>query len=121
MNIELYAMTDTEPVDLISPAYVTDPDRYIKVYTPVTERHAGVWDAGKYNLDAVAQIVPGGVGYPACFSFGEVDIWLDGVQAICSYAGTDYPSMISADPGPGGSGDPAGVQLDLQGELVRIK
>ena len=121
LNIELYAMTDTEAVDLITPAYVTDPDRYIKVYTPAAERHAGVWDAGKYHLDAVAQIVPGGAGYPACFTFGEVDLWLDGVQAVCSYAGTDYPSMISADPGPGGVGDAAGVQLDLQGELVRIE
>jgi len=103
LNIELYAMTDTTAVDLATPAYVTDADHFIKVYTPASQRPSGVWDPGKYNLDAVADIAAGGGAYPACFNIGEVDLWLDGIQAMCSYSGTDYPSMIAADPGPTGT------------------
>jgi hypothetical protein len=103
LNIELYAMTDTAAVDLVTPGYVTDADRFIKIYTPASERHAGVWDATKYNLNMTAQPDPGGQPFPACIGIGEVDVWLDGIQAECSYAGTDYPSMIAANPGAAGN------------------
>jgi len=103
LNIELYAMTDTAPIDLVTLGYVTDPDHFIKIYTPASERHLGVWNATKYNLNTTAVVVAAAGASPACISIGEVDVWLDGIQAQCNYGFNDFPSMIAAAPGNAGS------------------
>ena len=46
---ECYTMTDT--AQCVINGWTTDATRYIRIYTPASERHAGVWTTGKYNLD----------------------------------------------------------------------
>src|SRR3990167_873473 len=46
---ECYSMSDTTAV--VIDGWTTDATRYIKVYTPISERHDGKWNTGKYRLD----------------------------------------------------------------------
>ena len=45
---ECYSMEDSSFVDLFG--WTTDPTRYIKIYTPLSERHSGKWNANKYRM-----------------------------------------------------------------------
>lgn len=49
---EVYAMQDTTAVTIAPQAsgWNTDTTHYIKIYTPLSERHAGKWDATKQRL-----------------------------------------------------------------------
>ncbi len=62
--------------------WTTDQDRYIEIFTPVTEsqvgtsqRHQGVWDDSKYCLD-----VNSGVDYTNGFTLGAPFTKVDGLQ-----------------------------------------
>jgi len=46
---ECYPMVDTTPV--VIDGWKTDPEHYIKIYTPASERHNGKWDDTKYRLE----------------------------------------------------------------------
>lgn len=46
---ECYAMSDTTQVAISGST--TDATRYLRVFTPVTERHDGKWNAAKYRLE----------------------------------------------------------------------
>ena len=53
---------DTTNLDINS--WTTGPSNYIKIYTPTstsevgtTQRHAGVWDTGKYHIEAVEKVL----------------------------------------------------------------
>lgn len=50
---ECYSMSDTTLANLIGST--TDATRYLRVYTPTSERHAGQWDATKYRLEGSAR------------------------------------------------------------------
>jgi hypothetical protein len=52
LDIACYAMTDTTSVTISG--FTTDATRYVRIYTPSTERHAGKWNAAKYNLSPSA-------------------------------------------------------------------
>ena len=46
---ECYSFQDTTSVAILG--WTTDATRYIEIRTPLTERHAGVWDTNKYYLN----------------------------------------------------------------------
>jgi len=46
--LECYAMEDTTRVSYSG--WVSDATRYIKVYTPLTERHPGYWSTSAYRI-----------------------------------------------------------------------
>jgi hypothetical protein len=48
LDIACYAMNDTTQAAFAG--WTTDATRYVRVYTPSTERHAGTWDTSKYRL-----------------------------------------------------------------------
>ncbi len=48
LDIACYAMSDTTAA--IISGFTTDATRYIRIYTPVSERHSGKWDDTKYYL-----------------------------------------------------------------------
>lgn len=98
LDIELYGMSDTGKVDLTPFNGLTDGEHYIRIYTPPAERHAGVWDGSKYNLNVVATISPGH-SYPECVLIGSADVWFDGIQLNCSSSCTNYPSLFTVNPG----------------------
>jgi len=49
VGIACYSMSDTTPV-LIS-GYTTSATNYINIHTPLSERHDGKWNNGKYRLE----------------------------------------------------------------------
>ena len=98
LEIALYSMTDVAKVDLRPFSGLTDADHYIRIFTPPTERHQGVWDETKYHLDIAATISPGRV-YPECILVGSADVWFDGMQLICSNPCSNYPTLVAVDPG----------------------
>lgn len=53
MDIECYSFADTTAVTF--DGWTTDATRYIRVYTPTAERHAGVWNTSKYRLSINAE------------------------------------------------------------------
>lgn len=53
---ECYSMSDTTAVT-INGWYATDATRYIKVYTPTTERHDGKWNTGKYIIESSGNVL----------------------------------------------------------------
>lgn len=54
LTIELYAMGDTTGAVIANADWVTDATRYILLYVPTAERHAGIWNAAKYYLQPSA-------------------------------------------------------------------
>ena len=86
---ECYSMTDTAFVTIAS--WATSAANYIKIYTPLTERHSGVWNSSKYNLSTP-------LGYnPLTIEVGNVTV--EGLQlcAICNswIAGVDIAYQLS--------------------------
>jgi hypothetical protein len=57
-DIACYAMTDTTQCTISG--WTMDATRYLRVYSPSGERHAGVWDSNKYNLTLSTSGDPGG-------------------------------------------------------------
>jgi hypothetical protein len=49
LDIECYAMSDT--TNVVWSGWTTDATRYVRVYTPTSERHNGKWDTTAYRLD----------------------------------------------------------------------
>jgi hypothetical protein len=99
LDIELYNMEDTRKVDLRPFDGLTDAIHYIRIYTPQSERHQGVWDDLKYHMNISATILSG--QYPECILIGNAYVWLDGIQLNCSASCSafSYPSLISVNPG----------------------
>lgn len=52
---ECYAMADTTAVTI--DGWTTAANAYIRIYTPASERHAGVWDTSKYRLETATNIL----------------------------------------------------------------
>jgi len=52
---ECYAMADTTAAAI--DGWTTAADAYIRIYTPTSERHAGVWDTAKYRLEAATHVL----------------------------------------------------------------
>lgn len=48
---ECYAFPDTTGVTFASANWTTDSTRYVRIYTPLSERHRGRWSTGAYRLD----------------------------------------------------------------------
>jgi hypothetical protein len=74
--IACYSMTDTTPVT-IGLNWRTSVPNSLKIYTPVSERHSGKWDAAKYNLSV-------GNNNAIYNSDGVTDLWIDGLQISVS-------------------------------------
>lgn len=55
LDIECYAMSDTTPVTF--DGWTTDATRYVRVFTPASERHDGKWNTSKYRLEITADLV----------------------------------------------------------------
>jgi hypothetical protein len=51
LTINCYAFTDTVAAST-GAGYTTSASYYINVVVPLTERHSGVWNTGKYVLQA---------------------------------------------------------------------
>lgn len=49
---ECYAMEDT--TNVVIDGFTTDATRYIKIYTPYSERHDGKWNTSKYRLSVTS-------------------------------------------------------------------
>ena len=49
LHVECYAMQDTSQVAVTG--YTTNASCYIKIDTPLSERHQGVWDTNKYCIN----------------------------------------------------------------------
>lgn len=100
LEIELYAMDDLRQVDTSALPYVTDANHYIRIYTPPSERHSGVWDDSKYLLEVSPVSSPG--IRPFGMKLGPHDIWIDGIQLRTSSACQDYPTLVVLEPGNSG-------------------
>jgi len=100
LDIELYSMADTIKVDLRPFNGLTDAIHYIRIYTPQSERHQGVWDDLKYHMN-IAATISSSRPYPECILIGNTDVWLDGIQLNCSSfcPTSSYPSLVAVDPG----------------------
>lgn len=61
LNIECYASAAGDSTQVTVSGWTTDATRYIDIYCPEGERHAGVWDAAKYHLSVTTSGSPGGV------------------------------------------------------------
>lgn len=81
---ECYAMADTTAV--IIDGSTTDATRYLRVYTPTAERHAGAWNTGKYYLE-----VSTGVG----ITVTDANVYLEGLQILTN--GTRAATVGGAD------------------------
>ncbi len=46
---ECYSFSDTTPVTISG--WTTDATRYVRIYTPSSERHSGTWSTSKYRLE----------------------------------------------------------------------
>src|SRR3990172_5304724 len=66
---ECYSMQDT--IAVIINGWDTSAIRYLKVYTPASERHDGKWNTGKYYLDITS-------GY--ALDIYETDAHVEGIQ-----------------------------------------
>ena len=97
LNIECYSMSDTTKVN-VPDGFITDPDHFIKIYTPITERHKGTWDNTKYRLEITATPeINFGEPYPACIWLKGRHVWFDGIQVKCSASCSNYPSIFIVD------------------------
>ena len=88
---ECYAMSDTTAV--VIDGWTTDAADYIKIYTPTSERHVGVWNTSKYRLE-----VTGLVGSAAIIN-KESFVRIDGLQVSASQSSSsaDVISTWSVD------------------------
>ena len=98
LDIKCYSMADTTKIN-IPAAFVTDPDHYIKISTPLTERHQGTWNSSKYRLEITATKETGET-YPSCIWLKGRHVWLDGIQVKCSADCSNWPTIFSIDPLP---------------------
>jgi hypothetical protein len=98
LDIECYSMADTTKVNMPA-AFVTDPDHFIHIYTPLSERHTGTWSDSKYRLEIQATKETGET-YPSCSWLKGRHVWLEGIQVKCSSTCSNYPSIIVIDPLP---------------------
>jgi hypothetical protein len=68
---ECYSMTDTTKVNING--WTTGANNYIEIYTPLSERHKGVWDDSKYILSIAS-----------AYSYGLIlnvsNIYIEGLQ-----------------------------------------
>ena len=102
LDIELYSMSDTTKVDLRPFDGLTDTEHYIRIYTPLSERHQGVWDNTKYHMN-IAATISSGRSNPDCILIGSANVWFDGIQLNCSNPCSNYPALFTVDPGTMGS------------------
>ena len=68
---ECYSFQDTTKVGISG--WTTDATRYIRVYTPASERHAGVFTTSKYYLDTSG-------GHVIDLFDGDDDVKFEGIQ-----------------------------------------
>jgi hypothetical protein len=98
LDIVCYSMEDTAKIN-IPAAFVTDPDHFIKISTPSSERHQGTWNGSKYRLEITAT-KEAGETYPSCIWLKGRHIWFDGIQVKCSANCSNWPTIFSIDPLP---------------------
>lgn len=60
LNIECYASAAGDSTQVRVDGWTTDSTRYIDIYCPTGERHAGTWDTAKYHLTLTTSGSPGG-------------------------------------------------------------
>src|SRR3990170_4483339 len=82
---ECYSMSDTAAVSI--DGWTTDATRYIKVYTPISERHSGKWDATKYRLVVSADLT-------GVLGVVEDYVYVDGLQIEQTASGANNSSVV---------------------------
>ncbi len=70
IGIECYSMSDTTQVTIYG--WTTGINNYIYIYTPISERHDGKWNTGKYRLEVSTNSIT--------LSNYEAYVWIDGLQ-----------------------------------------
>lgn len=68
---ECYSFEDTTAVSVTG--WTTDATRYIKIYTPTSERHDGKWSTSKYRLNVASGIA---------LNIGEENVRVEGLQLM---------------------------------------
>jgi hypothetical protein len=61
LNIECFASAAGDSTAVAINGWTCDATRYIDIYAPVGERHAGVWNTGKYYLEMNYSASGGGI------------------------------------------------------------
>lgn len=80
---ECYAMNDATQV--VINGWTTDATRYLRIYTPSSERHDGKWNTTKYRMD-------GAFDWTGAIQLLVNDVRIEGVQ--CRNTSTNNPAGI---------------------------
>jgi len=87
IGIECYSMSDTTAVNITTP-WVTSATNYLRIYTPISERHLGTWNDTKYRLEIASasntRAITCNIAY-AC---------IDGLQISVDSTSTNYADAI---------------------------
>lgn len=76
LNIECYSFDDNNSSQFSLDGWTTDTTRYVKIYTPSTERHDGKWNTSKYRF----RVTSGFAGFFNSFKINEDYTIIDGLQ-----------------------------------------
>ena len=96
LDIECYAFSDTTIVNITG--WTTDATRYIRIFTPIAERHDGKWNDSKYKITQSS-------AYGFAITNLEEYVRLEGIQVRMSNTSTDGYGCISSKPPGGASSD----------------
>lgn len=94
LDIECYAFDDTTSCSFNG--WTTDATRYIRVFTPSTERHAGVWTTSKYRRRS-------STGFGAVTTVNEDYVRFEGIQFY--QPSGSYTALIRVDAATAASTD----------------
>jgi hypothetical protein len=83
---------DTAPIDTGAYSIITDPTRYIRIYTTAAARHDGKWDEGAYRLE-----VANATALYVNSAFYCHHMYFDDIQIGVSAANANYQSPLFAE------------------------
>ncbi|MFH1923163.1 MAG: hypothetical protein ABIP48_25150, partial [Planctomycetota bacterium] len=98
MNVAAYASSTADTAAVTIDGWTTSATNYIRIYTATStsevgesQRHAGVWDTGRYNLS----ISQAGGGH--ALGIQEEYVRIEGIQIYqnVTNSGESYPQMLS--------------------------
>lgn len=94
LGIACYAMADTTLA--VINGTTSNAAKYMRIYTPASERHSGVWDTGKYYLKAYK-------GYNGLLQLEDYHIRVEGLQVWNTASPSATTSVIDVGSGAGTS------------------
>lgn len=78
LGIECYSFNDTTTVAFNG--WTTDATRFVRVYTPASERHDGKWNTAKYRLEVAGTVL----------TVQEENVRLDGLQVFMTNTASSF-------------------------------